>query len=105
MSWIPNPGDILFRAWIAPGTTSIFYDRYRVEKLTEEGFWMVGIDTARRTWRGFNTRFASTTKDEAVERLKARTRAYVRHARRRLKDAEKRCGVLGIQVPAERILY
>jgi len=61
-------------------------------------------DDLPRRWVRVNGRFASATKQEAVRRLRARTRAYLRIARARMEDAEERARILGLFEPAARTL-
>lgn len=112
-------GQILYRATVRPGSgwlrtapdaaipvedPNIWYDEFVVMQVTQKGAWVVHgsqiylpFDRKKNgRWVSFGGRFCSPTKEDAVTRLRARTVAYVRHARRRLRDAEERAKVLGL---------
>lgn len=103
-------GQILYRATVRLGNTvdsRICYEEFIVVKVTAKGGWVtehlpphdVSVhmgDSFTRRWVPLNGKFCSPSKEAALSRLRARTRSYVRHARRRLRDAEERAQVLGL---------
>lgn len=100
-------GQVLYRAWVLPRAAVIWYEEYVVEKVTDSGAWVLPKRTegtfssaapVERRWVSWRGKWCSATKEQALERLKARTASYVRHCRRRLKDAEARAKVLGLSV-------
>lgn len=102
-------GQMLFRAEC---DHEVYFHVFRVAKLTPKGAWIVcnsewEVELLRQkaathpllvlsevpdwTWRKWvplNTKYASTTQEEAVSRLYHRTRSYIGHCKRRLKHAE-----------------
>lgn len=103
MPW--EKGDTLYRA-VAHGYENawVYYEEFEVVKVTPCGGWLERRypadeirptdDGPQRTWRAFGTFFASPTKEEAKRRLVARTRCWVKHAKRRLVNAEARLSCL-----------
>lgn len=99
-------GQVLYRAVVWPLSKLIRYEEYVVEKVTNSGAWVLPkheegtFSTApmERRWVSERGKWCSATKADALKRLEARTASYVRHCRRRLKDAEDRARVLGLQV-------
>lgn len=108
-------GDIWYRAEC--DGRYLRYDEYTVVKTTPFGVWLVRGDVARHVgvviWDANNRKFffakwipacgkwASPTKEAALERLRRRTISYVRHCRRRLRQAEERARCLELEVPEE----
>ena len=103
-------GQMLYRADVVG--TYVNYATWKVIKVTPKGGWIKRYwdgssfcstysDYDQRKWIPHNARFASTTKEEALARLKARTRSYVKHCRRRLAVAEERAEVLNMDCPRE----
>lgn len=116
-------GQILYRATVHPGAgwlratpdasppaedPRIWYEEFVVVKVTAKGAWvtrrldnmsMFQDTSSVRRWVPIDGKFCSASKQDALSRLRARTRSYVKHARRRLKDAEARAAVLGLTVP------
>lgn len=80
----------------------IVYERYVVTKVTPKGAWVTRFGPER--WVSATGKWCSPTKAMAKDRLRARTVAYLRHAHRRLKDAEARAEVLGLPVERLRLL-
>jgi hypothetical protein len=95
---------ILYRAIASARTNcAVWYEEYRVDKVTPKGAWLVHhnpqtindlvflsampMPTAFRTWRSHDTRFAMPTKKEALWSLFARKCSHVAHARRRYNSA------------------
>lgn len=99
-------GDSLFRAEVFG--EHVVYDEFRIERVTPCGYWIRGRSGdflhAKERWIIDGSRFASATKEIALVRCKARKRAFVRHSRRRLRQAEADCAALGIPVPSDPLL-
>lgn len=78
------------------------YVEFEVLRLTECGAWIrQKASWARKEkWITPQTVYVWSTKEDALESLKIRTRKYVGHCRRRLREAEERARNLGVD-PAE----
>ncbi len=92
----PSPyiiGQILYRATVL--NSCVLYEKITVARLTPKGAWVTGEWSWRwdERWVGYDAKFASVTKDLALDRLQARKSSYVRHCRRRLKNAETQLSV------------
>ena len=95
--------------------TYVYYAKWRVYQITPKGGWVTQTlplpvdpsthllqslsevqaeDPSDRKWLPLETRFASTTKEEALSRLRARNGSYVGHCLRRLREAERRASIL-----------
>jgi hypothetical protein len=89
----PIVGETRYRAETIAGK-HIEYDEYEVIKITPKGMWLrpkwMYISKKDDTWRTFETRFVSPTKEEAFKKLVRRTRAWIGYAERNLERAEKR---------------
>jgi len=106
---------IVYRASIRSGSNYVNYEEFRVVKPTPKGAWIYpywrgspsstdltfeaiqASDSSIKSelkWIPWGARFASTTKEDALARLKARTRSYLKHCRRRMKEAERRAAIL-----------
>ena len=109
-----NVGDVLYRAEAtnpAYGYVRIYHDTYRVEKVTPSGAWIRWWPSSQTnpiptkpvgTWRSFNTRFVSLTKEEADKSFRDRKLAHFRHSLRRLHYVEDILSVLDVDVSNER---
>ena len=123
---------ILFRA--LAGTSTVYYEEWRVLRVTPKGAWIapntypINWETAwweeddkpeehaleqlarakpydNQKWVPVDARFASVSKDVALQRLRARTASYVGHCTRRLREAERRMRLLaGDPVPEQQPL-
>ena len=92
---------------------SLWYDPFTVVKVTPKGAWAMPETLAYKFDLEQNPkkqgarlilncgRWCSPTKEEALERLKARSASHVKHSRRRLKDAEARYDYLHGKEPPE----
>lgn len=115
----PMVGDILYRAEAcvtSAGGVSIAYIRYRVERLTPCGVWIVDVGcdadpdsggiyhlwlgSGRPVWRRWPGVFAWATREEAVASLKRRSIRRYRHAERRFEDAKRVLACLDLKPPA-----
>lgn len=105
-------GQILYRATVSPHGNSVMYDRFRVIRVTPKGGWISSdttneiafVDPERLKWVPCDAKFCSSTKEIANARLKARTRSYLRHCRRRLAEAERRAAVLELPIKEQPLL-
>ena len=95
-------GQVLHRAhvqMIFDRRPRVEWTEWRVESLTRCGAWIrlaSGSDRSRK-WISDRTRFVQPTEAAALESLKARTRARLIHARRRLEEAGAAARVLGLE--------
>jgi len=98
-------GAALYRGVVGVG--GVHYERYLVVRTTPKGAWVLPDpgqmwryrdSSTEERWTGKGGRFCSPSKGQALERLKARARSYARHCRRRLREANRRLGVLGLPV-------
>lgn len=96
-------GQELYRAVVRG--QNIYYEHFVVQKVTAAGAWVIPrtddfclVSTEGRRWVSGRGKWCSATKEQALKRLKSRTASYVRHCRRRLKDAESRAKILGLSV-------
>jgi hypothetical protein len=101
-------GQVLFRAEVIG--SSVSYLEFVVIKLTPKGAWVISKHyhmahkanlnmpwlKKRWKWTPLNGKKLSRTHKHALKMLKHRTFSYVNHCRRRLEDAEKRAGILGV---------
>ena len=115
-------GQKLYRAeWVAHdrGGGTVCYDVYEVVKVTPKGGWIdrtvaspvCGPETVGnwtvienfsthsgkyhpKSWRPFETRCASTTKEEALSHLRARARSHLKHSRRRWEQVNRKVHAL-----------
>lgn len=94
-------GQTMYRAYVEGSW--VRYEEFTVVKPTPKGGWVRRFSDWRSVersvaddtkWVRLDGRFCSTTKEEALSRLKARSRSYVKHCRRRLAEAERRMAVL-----------
>ena len=98
---------LYWRARIRSSSNYVSYEPWVVVKSTPKGAWVVPywswrlegddheytkIDQVR--WTPEDGRFCSKTQAIALDRLKARTRSYVRHSKRALREAERRYQML-----------
>jgi hypothetical protein len=103
--WECQVGDLWYRAEC--DGRYLRYDEYTVVKTTPCGVWLVrGNAVPAVTWNSINLalfyakwipgsgKWASPTKEQALERLRRRTASYVWHCRRRLREAEERARCL-----------
>lgn len=90
----PEDGKRLWRAFIRSESNYVAYATFPILRHTPKGAW-IQVD-GREKWVPNDGRFASETKKHALDRLKARTRAYRRHSKRALREAERRCAILDI---------
>ena len=86
---------VLFRADIEglAGGRSVCYEAHEVVRSTTCGWWIAHPVTGKERWT--NGKWASTTKEEALERLKSRTKSYLRHSFIAYLDAARKAEVLG----------
>ena len=88
---VPEIGNTLYRAEVIGSLGKVVYIEFTVSALTPCGMWLskAGLGFGRqRTWRTFNTRYCSPTKERALFCLLRRKAAYIKHCRRRLRKAE-----------------
>lgn len=85
----------LYRAEIKPGYGSVDYIEFEVLRATPKGYWIQ--HAGKEKWT--SGRFASLTKEKALERLERRTLSYVRRSYIDLVDALCRLKDLGLEVP------
>jgi hypothetical protein len=101
-------GQILYRASVPDRSDHVWFDRFRVIKATPKGGWISHDLTNEITianfadllpkWVPLDAKFCSVTKEIALDRLKARTRSYLKHCRRRMAEAERRARVLELPI-------
>lgn len=102
-------GQVLYRAVSVDGTY-VHYQERVVRKLTAKGAW-VGVHEdficfdKEEFWLAFTSRRLSATKKEALNNLKARTAAWIRHCKFRLAEAERKAINLGLRVESTSTLY
>lgn len=109
--------DVIVYADTRAPSVDLSYERYIVRKVTPKGGWVerffdgkslepVGSNPADMGMRFVleRGRWCSTTKEEAYQRLRARSRSYLKHCRRRLRAAEAKAAFLDVNPePPERI--
>ncbi len=103
VGWVK--GAALYRGVV--GANGVYYERYLVLRTTPKGAWVAPdpnqmwrhrSGSTDERWTNRDGRFCSPTKERALERLKARTRSYANHCRRRLQETNRRLEVLGLPV-------
>lgn len=94
---------LLWRAEASYDANCVEVQGYPIIAVTPKGWWILRHPhiaseevPAKPLRRWTNGKWASPTVEEAIERLRARSRAYLSHCRRRLKQAEARCRLLGV---------
>jgi hypothetical protein len=96
-------GQKLYRAewWeLHPDNGGIQHYVYEVQRLTPKGAWLTPSCRSKRQyglddlWRSFQTRWASTTKEEALSHLRARARSHLKHSRRRWEQVNRKVHAL-----------
>ena len=99
--WRAKPHDICFTD--GSQRTYVTFERWRVERATPTGFWLVfdppGDELhepvpTERVWRRRVERFARRSKAEALQSAIMRTRKWVQIERARLRRAERRLDAL-----------
>ena len=101
----PAVGDIWYRAIVYKHDSSVHYEKWYVHVVTPKGLWVaryhqdVSFESLShkengREWYTFSTRKISRTKEEALQRLIARTAFWVKKERQRLEQAEARYKIL-----------
>lgn len=94
--------DVFYRAEIASGSDEVTFREYRVVRRTPSGAWLNehgwsdDSDPKNLRWCDRFGRFACEDKEHALDRLKARTRSYLRHSRKHHEEAKRRCAILGL---------
>ena len=109
----PAVGDIWYRAVWGKIDGHVHYEKWHVHVVTPKGIWVgryhqdLAFETIShkengRQWYTFTTRRISSTKEEALARLIARTASWVKKERQRLEQAEARYKMLtGAECPPE----
>lgn len=101
----PAVGDIWYRAIVYKHDSSVHYEKWYIHVVTPKGIWVaryhqdVSFEPLShkengREWYTFSTRKISSTKEEALARLIARTAFWVKKERQRLAQAEARYEML-----------
>ncbi len=92
-------GTKLYRAEALYGNVS--YREFEVLRETLKGGWVHDSYTGKQRFVLQGGRWASVTEEDALDRLCARKRSHVKHAKRRLKNAEEdlRTAERGQKVP------
>lgn len=86
---------VLYRAVIPPGYGEPVFEDFPVKRHTTEGWWITVNGKPKWT----SGKFASPDKGWALDRLKDRTKAYVRISFNNLADALLKLESLGLGIP------
>jgi hypothetical protein len=107
-------GQVLHRAVLRSARHLPEFEEWAVDRTTPRGAWVVprpaegpvpaGPPPGVRRFVLLSSRWCARTREEALRDLRARAAAHVRHARRRLEEAEARARSLSVAVADPRPL-
>ena len=101
MSQDNGPLPVRYRAYFKSRSDYVHFEVFLVIRETPKGAWVRLPPPLLDRWVPNGGRYCSVTKEEAVERLKRRTWAYLRRAKQNLAEAERRVKLL--TVPLEEL--